>query len=61
MRVWIASSGPIAAARAGTNEPQYASSAITAVCRMYVDLPPMFGPVMTSRRRSGVERRGRSR
>ena len=26
---------------------------MTAACRMYVDLPPMFGPVMTSRRRSG--------
>ena len=32
----------------------------TAVCRMYVDLPPMFGPVTMSRRRSRCERRRRS-
>ena len=28
---------------------------ISAVCRMYVDLPPMFGPVMTSMRRASCE------
>src|SRR5216117_2708333 len=39
IRVKIASSGPNVAVSAGTNMPQYASSATIAVCRMYVDLP----------------------
>ena len=32
------------ASLAGTNEPICASSGRSAVCRRYVDLPPMFGP-----------------
>ena len=53
MRVKIASSGPSSALAAGTYDPQCASSAMTAAWRMYVDLPPMLGPVTTSSRRSG--------
>ena len=56
MRVKIASIGPITARAAGTKLPQYASSTISAVWRMNVDLPPMFGPVTTSMRRSGPRR-----
>ncbi len=54
MRVKIASSGPSFALRAGTYMPQWASRATIAVCRMYVDLPPMLGPVTMSRRRSAL-------
>jgi hypothetical protein len=32
---------------AGTNDPICAINTISAVCRRYVDLPDMFGPVMT--------------
>ena len=38
------------AARAGTNEPICASTTSSAVCRRYVDLPPMFGPVSRMKR-----------
>src|SRR6266576_2581579 len=33
------------AVRAGTNEPACAMRQSSAVCRRYVDFPPMFGPV----------------
>ena len=57
MRVKIASSGPmLRAPRPARTSPQYASSAISAACRMYVDLPPMLGPVTSSRRRVGRQR-----
>ena len=47
-RVNTRSHTPIVAAFAGTNEPICASSAICATCRMYVDLPAMFGPVIST-------------
>ena len=36
------------ASRAGTNDPACAIRTMMAVCRRYVDLPPMFGPVNTT-------------
>ena len=48
MRVKIRSTGPIVADSAGTKLPMCARIAISAVWRMYVDLPPMFGPVTIS-------------
>ncbi len=50
MRVKMRSIGPIVAESAGTALPMWARIAISAVWRMYVDLPPMFGPVMISMR-----------
>ena len=50
MREKMRSTGPISALSAGTNEPDAAMSTMTAAWRMKVDLPPMFGPVMTSMR-----------
>ena len=50
MRVKIRSIEPIVADSAGTTLPMCARIAISAVWRMYVDLPPMFGPVMISMR-----------
>ena len=47
------STTPIRADRAGTGSPAWASSAISAFCRRYVDLPAMFGPVSSNTRRSG--------
>ena len=38
---------PIRARAAGTKEPICASSAISAFCRRKVDLPAMFGPVIS--------------
>ena len=43
--LWIT---PMRALRAGTNEPICAKMAISAFWRIYVDLPPMFGPVTIS-------------
>jgi len=37
---------------AGTNIPIWQRSADIATWRMYVDFPPMLGPVMTTRRPS---------
>ena len=45
-RVNILSTTPIDALSAGTNEPIWASSTISAVWRSRADLPAMFGPVM---------------
>ena len=45
-RVNTRSTIPISASAAGTNEPICAMITISATCRMYVDLPAMFGPVM---------------
>ena len=56
MRVWIASIGPSRQREAGTKEPIAASSTVSATWRMKVLLPPMFGPVMTSRRRAASSR-----
>ena len=47
--------------RAGTNEPICASSTISATWRMYVDLPAMFGPVMTSSARRRARQRSSRR
>ena len=47
-RVKMASTTPICAAAAGTKLPICAIRAISAFWRMYVDLPAMFGPVMSS-------------
>ena len=51
MRVNTRSMGPMVALAAGTKLPMCASTAISAACRMYVDLPPMLGPVTISIRR----------
>jgi hypothetical protein len=56
IRVKIWSSGPRRAALAGTNEPTCAISAMSATWRMYVDLPPMLGPVISNSRRVGDRR-----
>ena len=45
--VKIRSIFPITALVAGTYEPNLAIIEIRAVCLMNVDLPPMFGPVIT--------------
>ena len=57
MRVKMRSNGPITARVAGTKLPMEASTRISAAWRMYVDLPPMFGPVITSMRRASVSSR----
>ncbi len=44
----ILSATPIFARTAGTKLPICAINTISATCRMYVDLPAMFGPVMIS-------------
>ena len=41
---------PISAALAGTKQPICAMMTMTATCRIYVDLPAMFGPVMIDTR-----------
>lgn len=48
-RARMASTTETSASSHGTNEPHCASSTITPICRMYVDLPPMLGPVMSCR------------
>ena len=50
MRVNSLSTMPTRAALAGTKLPICAISTISATCRMYVDLPAMFGPVMIATR-----------
>jgi len=45
-RVNILSTIPISALAAGTNPPICAIMTISAVCRIYVDFPAMFGPVI---------------
>ncbi len=50
MRVKIRSIGPSRADCAGTKLPQYANRLISAVWRMKVDLPPIFGPVIIAMR-----------
>jgi hypothetical protein len=55
MRVKIASRGPIRLRRRH-EAAAVASSAISATWRMKVDLPPMFGPVISSMRRVGRQR-----
>ena len=52
IRVKTRSMGPRTQSLAGTKLPMWASITIRAVWRMKVDLPPMFGPVITARRRS---------
>ena len=52
MRVKIRSIGPSLTRLAGTKLPHSASKTISAVWRMYVDLPPIFGPVIISILRS---------
>jgi hypothetical protein len=47
-RAKIRSTIPSLASRAGTNYPACAINAMSAVCRKYVDFPPMFGPVNTT-------------
>ena len=47
IRVNTRSTTPIRALRAGTKLPTWASSTMSAACRMYVDFPAMFGPVIT--------------
>ena len=44
-RVKMRSTSPTRARAAGTQDPIWASSTISAVCRSQVLLPPMFGPV----------------
>jgi len=56
MRVKMASTGPIRALVAGTKQPTWASSTISATWRIVVDLPPMLGPVISSMRRVGSRR-----
>ena len=51
MRVKMRSMGPSTARSAGTKLPTCASSTMSAPWRMYVDLPPMLGPVTISMRR----------
>ena len=46
MRVKMRSVRAMSAEAAGTKLPMCAIRAISATCRMYVDLPAMFGPVM---------------
>ncbi len=46
-RVNTRSATPIDASSAGTNDPICARMTISATCRIYVDLPAMFGPVIT--------------
>ena len=48
-RVKMRSVRPIVADTAGTNEPACARRTRSAFCLRYVDLPPMFGPVRTTR------------
>ena len=45
IRVKIRSTIPICAESAGTNEPIWAISVISATCRSQLLLPAMFGPV----------------
>ena len=52
MRVNTRSTTPMTALCAGTNEPICAMSTMSAVWRMYVDLPAMFGPVTMATRSS---------
>ena len=52
MRVKMRSTTPMWALCAGTNEPICAMSTISATCRIYVDLPAIFGPVMMLTRSS---------
>ena len=47
-RVKMRSTSPTRARRAGTKLPICAMSAMSAVCRITVLLPAMFGPVITS-------------
>ena len=49
-RVKMRSTSPSLASRAGTKLPICAISAMSAVWRRKVDLPPMFGPVSTKSR-----------
>src|ERR1051325_7091133 len=49
MRVKMRSTTLMCAARAGTNDPICAMMTMSAACRRYVLLPPMFGPVRTDR------------
>jgi len=51
-RVKIPSTRPTVAVSAGTKLPTCASRAISAVWRMYVDFPDMFGPVTMRKVRS---------
>ena len=55
-RVNILSTTPIFAYSAGTKQPICAISTIIAVCRMNVDLPDMFGPVIIMSRLEFVSR-----
>ena len=55
MRVKIRSIGPSLTRLAGTKLPHSASKTISAVWRMYVDLPPIFGPVIISILRSRLD------
>ena len=49
-RVSTRSTTPTCARRAGTNEPIWARITISAICRMNVDFPAMFGPVTSHKR-----------
>jgi len=57
MRVKMRSTSGIRADAAGTKQPQWASSTISAVWRRNVDLPAMLGPVITISRRLSSPRR----
>ena len=46
-RVKTRSHSPISAARAGTKQPAWAITTVSATCRITVLLPAMFGPVIT--------------
>ena len=48
-RVKIRSINPIRAFSAGTKQPDWARILTNATVRKYVDLPPMFGPVMSKK------------
>ena len=52
IRVKMRSTRPIRAELAGTNEPIWAMSTMSAVCRNQLLLPAMFGPVRMVMRRS---------
>jgi hypothetical protein len=50
------SATPISAADAGTNEPSWAITTESPICRRMVDLPAMLGPVTSSTRSAGSNR-----
>ena len=56
IRVKIRSTSDKPTLSAGTKAPQCAKTTMSAFCRMYVDLPPMLGPVISNMRLCSLSR-----